>query len=383
MLEKLKLLQNKKILIPALVCLVVVGLVAKRNMAKPQTVATETVARVQVVKVIAKENTGSLLNTTTSLKAIADVVLKSKVETHLQGLYVRKGERFEKGQLLAELEHRNQSAQVEAMEAQIRVSEAAAAAAKSQKENAAIEQQRYDALIAKGYATRQEVDAKRTTSRTAESDYDKSIANISYSSAQLKAARATLADYLFKAPFAGVVLDDYEMTAGKKVTKETEVLRIADIDTIKASMEIPEMQLGLVKPGMQVQVTCDALPEESFMGTLQTINDFVNTNTHTVQADVYIDNAAIGYKLKPGMFARCAILAEGKQQALVVPSDALRSDGTVLVVREGKVEQTKVQLAATKGEESFLTGGVNEGDLVVVSGGRKLKTGDRVTYAGQ
>lgn len=383
MLEKLKLLQNKKILIPALVCLVVVGLVAKRNMAKPQTVATETVARVQVVKVIAKENTGSLLNTTTSLKAIADVVLKSKVETHLQGLYVRKGERFEKGQLLAELEHRNQSAQVEAMEAQIRVSEAAAAAAKSQKENAAIEQQRYDALIAKGYATRQEVDAKRTTSRTADSDYDKSIANISYSGAQLKAARATLADYLFKAPFAGVVLDDYEMTAGKKVTKETEVLRIADIDTIKASMEIPEMQLGLVKPGMQVQVICDALPEESFMGTLQTINDFVNTNTHTVQADVYIDNAAIGYKLKPGMFARCAILAEGKQQALVVPSDALRSDGTVLVVREGKVEQTKVQLAATKGEESFLTGGVNEGDLVVVSGGRKLKTGDRVTYAGQ
>ena len=59
MLEKLKLLQNKKILIPALVCLVVVGLVAKRNMAKPQTVATETVARVQVVKVIAKENTGN------------------------------------------------------------------------------------------------------------------------------------------------------------------------------------------------------------------------------------------------------------------------------------------------------------------------------------
>lgn len=380
MLEKLKVLQNKKILIPALICLVVVGFVAKRNMAKPQTVAVEDVARVQVVKVVAKENTGSLLSTTTSLKAIADVVMNSKVETHLQGLYVRKGERFEKGQLLAELEHRNQSAQVEAMEAQIRVSEAAAAAAKFQKENAAIEQQRYDALIAKGYATRQEVDAKRTTSRTADSDYDKSIANISYSSAQLKAARATLADYLFKAPFAGVVLDDYEMTTGKKVTKETEVLRIADISTIKASMEIPEMQLGLVQPGMQVQVTCDALPEESFLGTLKTINDFVNTNTHTVQADVYIDNAALGYKLKPGMFARCSILAEGKQQALVIPSDALRSDNTVLVVRENKVEQVAVQLVASKGEEAFLSGGVSEGDLVVVSGGRKLKSGDKVTY---
>ena len=47
----------------------------------------------------------------------------------------------------------------------------------------------------------------------------------------------------------------YSIFGGKKVTKETEVLRIADIDTIKASMEIPEMQLGLVKPGMQVQVT--------------------------------------------------------------------------------------------------------------------------------
>lgn len=380
MLEKLTILKNKKILIPALICLVVVGFVAKRNLAKPQAVATDAVARVQVVKVVSKENTGSLLNTTTSLKAIADVVLKSKVETHLQGLYMRKGDRFEQGQLLAELEHRNQSAQVEAMEAQIRVSQAAAAAAKSQKENAAIEQQRYDALIAKGYATRQEVDAKRTTSRTADSDYDKSIATISYSSAQLKAARATLADYLFKAPFAGVVLDDYEMTAGKKVTKETEVLRIADISTIKASMDIPEMQLGLLKPGMQVQVICDALPEESFVGTLQTINDFVNTNTHAVQADVYIDNAAVGYKLKPGMFARCNILAEGKQQALVIPSDALRSDNTVLVVRKGKVEQVHVKVVATKGEETFLSGGLTEGELVVVSGGRRLKTGDKVSY---
>ncbi|MGM9569276.1 MAG: efflux RND transporter periplasmic adaptor subunit [Phascolarctobacterium sp.] len=380
MLDKLQCLHKKKYMIPALICVLALGFAAKNVMNKPKAVAVSDTARVQVVKVVSKENTGSLLNTTTSLKAIADVVLKSKVETHLQGLYVRKGERFEAGQLLAELEHRNQSAQVEAMEAQIRVSEAAAAAAKSQKENAAIEQQRYDALIAKGYATRQEVDAKRTTSRTADSDYDKSIANISYSSAQLKAARATLADYLFKAPFAGVVLDDYEMTAGKKVTKETEVLRIADISTIKASMEIPEMQLGIVQPGMQVQVTCDALPNESFVGTLKTINDFVNTNTHTVQADVYIDNAAIGYKLKPGMFARCSILAEGKQQALVIPSDALRSDNTVLVVRENKVEQVPVQLLASKGEEAFLSGGVSEGDLVVVSGGRKLKTGDKVTY---
>lgn len=380
MKKMLAKLHDKKMIIALVALLAVLGFGAKKIFNKPKAVAEADVARVQVVKAAAKENTGSVFNTTTSLKAIADVVMKAKVESHLASLYVRKGEKFAQGQLLLELEHRNQSAQVEAMSAQIEVSRAAAAAAQYQKQNAAIEQQRYDALIAKGYATRQEVDAKRTTSRTADSDYDKAVANISYTAAQLKAAQATLADYLFRAPFDGVVLDDYEMSVGKKVTKDTEVLRIADIGTIKASIEIPEMQLAVLRPGMEVKVTCDALPGEDFMGKLSCINDFVNTATHTVQADVLIDNAATGYKLKPGMFARCYLLSEQRQQALAVPSAALREDGSVLVASGDKVEARKVQLAGTQGEEVFLSGGISEGELVVTSGGKKLQSGDKVSY---
>lgn len=376
MLNKLK---DKKILLPAIICVLALGLFAKNQTKEPQIVQTEDITRVQVAKVVYSDSLVKGLNTTTSLKAIADVEVKPKVDGHLQGIYVKKGEKFQKGDMLMELQHANQSAQVAAMEAQIEMNKAAAAAAKSQKENAAIEQQRYDTLIEKGYATRQEVDAKRTTSRTASSDYDKAIANIDYAEAQLKAAKATLAEYMFFAPFDGVVLDDYDMTIGKQITKDTEVLRIANIDQIKASIEIPEVQLNKLKEGMQVQIICDALPNETFTGVVEVINDFIDVNTHTVQVDIIIDNKAVDYKLKPGMFARCLVIEESAGKALIVPTEAVRDNGTVFVIKDNHVQEVKVTVELSHEKETAISG-VKEGDIVVISGGNKLKDGDKVNY---
>ena len=107
------------------------------------------------------------------------------------------------------------------------MNEAAAVAAQAEFANAAKEQERYDLLISKGYATRQEVAARRTTSATAGADYNKAVANIAYSEAEMAAAQATLSDYLLKAPFDGIVLDDYNLTVGSKLNKDTDAVRIA------------------------------------------------------------------------------------------------------------------------------------------------------------
>ena len=343
-----------------------------------QVAAAQT--RVQVAKAQYNDNFSAGLDTTTSLRANADVIIKSKVDTYVKKIYLTKGQSFTTGDLLLELDHASQSAQVEAARSQISMNQAAATSAKSTMENAAIEQKRYDILIAKGYTTRQEVASKRTSAKTAQADYDKAVSNIAYAEAQLNSATASLNDYFFKAPFDGVVLDDYNMSVGSKVAPEVSVLRIADIATIKAQINIPEQQLQNIKEGMTANVTCDSLPGQKFTGTIKNINAFIDTDTHTVQADIYIDNAAYNYVLKPGMFARIFVVEKAASKVLVIPSEAIRKDGTVLVVRDHKIVTSKVNTVLSYNKSSAVTGDVKEGDLVVISGGNTLKDSDTVTY---
>ena len=371
---------HKKQLLWGLLGLVVVFCAGRYFLGHKQVQVAAAQTRVQVTKAQYNDNFSAGLDTTTSLKANADVIIKSKVDTYVKKIYLAKGQSFAQGELLLELDHASQSAQVEAARSQIAMNQAAATSAKSTMENAAVEQKRYDTLIAQGYTTRQEVASKRTSAKTAQADYDKAVSNIAYAEAQLNSATASLNDYYFKAPFNGVVLDDYNMSVGSKVAPETSVLRIADIATIKAQINIPEQQLQKIKEGMTANVTCDSLPGQQFTGTIKNINAFVDTETHTVQADIYIDNAAYDYVLKPGMFARVFVVEKVASKALVIPSEAVRKDNTVLLVRDHKAVTVPVTVVLAYNKNTAVIGAIKDGDLVIISGGNSLKDGDAVTY---
>ena len=373
--------QNKKKVALAIVCLVLAGTIGQRYLGKRAVTAPPIAARVQVVKAGPADGVLQGLNTTTALRAIADVALRTKVEAPIQEIFVHKNQFITKGQPLLELEHNNQSAKLQSAAAQINMNEAAAVAAQAEFANAAKEQERYDLLISKGYATRQEVAARRTTSATAGADYNKAVANIAYSEAEMAAAQATLSDYLLKAPFDGIVLDDYNLTVGSKLNKDTDAVRIADISKIKCTVNIPESKLTTVKPGMLANVVCDTYPGRKFQGTVQTVNSFIDTASHTFQVDVIIDNTALNYLLRPGLFAKVFLIEDAAQsQALAIPTEALRQDGTVLVAEDKKVIVKKVQTGIANDKTTAITDGLQEGDLVIVNGGNTLKEGDAISY---
>ena len=131
---------------------------------------------------------------------------------------------------------------------------------------------------------------------------------------------------------------------------------------------------------MTASLTCDSLPGQKFTGTVKNVNAFVDTDTHTVQADVYLDNAAYDYVLKPGMFARVFVVEQTEAPTLVVPSGAIRKDNTVLVAREHKTVVVKITPGLTYNKQTAVTGALQDGDLIIVSGGSTLKDGAEVTY---
>lgn len=377
----LKKIAEKKHYLFMAVAVVLLGCFIYKRFIYKAPVPAPLPARVQVAKAEYRERLNNAVTSTTSLKAVQDVAIKAKVEAPVQRLYVQRNQWVKQGELLVELEHNSESAQVVAARAQVNMNQAAAAAAKWRAENAQTEQARYDKLIADGVVSRSEVDSKRTTYGTAAADYEQAVAAIGYARGALAAAEASLGDHLIKAPFDGVILDDYDLHIGDKVKTDANLLRIADISTMKCSISLQEDLLGRVQPGMEAQVVLTAFPEESFTGKLATINTFVDPATHTFLVDVMLDNKALEYKLQPGMFAKVNILEQQeKLQLLTVPKEAVNK-GTVLVVQGNKVEQRQVQTGTSDSQNIVITSGLKQGELVVVSGGKTLKNGEAVSYS--
>lgn len=339
-------------------------------------------ARVQVAQAAYQDGLDTGISSTASLQAVADVELKAKVEAPVQNIFARRNQLVRAQDLLVELEHNNASAKAASARAQIAMNSAAAEAAKKTALNADAEWRRYERLIAQGAVARQDADDKRTASGTAAADYEQSLSAVNYAEAERQAAEAELQDYFIRAPFDGVVLDDYDLTVGSKLKAEDSIVRIADVRVLKCSVMLPESKFGQIVAGMKAEVLCSPFPQDKFTGAVGTVNSFVDTATHTFRVDVLIDNAALDYKLLPGMFAQVRIMDKAaEERVLCVPAEAVADDGTVLLVYGNKVERRQVQAGASDGSNTVITSGLQEGDIVVVNGGKTLQNGDQVEYA--
>ncbi len=339
------------------------------------------VTRVEVAMVERRDMVTTGYNTTSTLNALEEVELKPKVTGRLESLKVSTGDRVEVGQTLAVLDHRDQAAQVAALRAQVAVNRAQATEAKVQMDNAQRELDRYTRLRQEGYATQQEFDTRDTTFQAAKASYAQAQAQVEQAQANLAAQEVVLSEYTLTAPIQGMIMDDYDWAPGALLTTSSDVFRIARIDLVRALIDIPEGMMNRVQIGMEAALNFESIPDRQFAGEVTLINPFVDTSTRTVRIEVTVDNASLGYILKPGMFARVYLVEASEANPLVIPTEALRSDGTVLLVEDGRVHVTPVVTGMGSGRHVTVTSGLEAGDVVVVSGGRNLNDGDPVMIA--
>lgn len=334
-------------------------------------------ARVEVVAAETRPVLHQGFDSTSTLEALDDVTLMPKVAGRLDRMAIVPGQAVRKGQVVAVLDHRDQDAQVGALAAQVEVSRATAAQAKAELDNALMERDRYARLLKEGYATKQELDSRETAYQSALAAWDRARASTSQAQAQLRGQSVNRAEYTLVSPINGVVMDDYSLTPGTLLSASTPVVRIADIDRIRAVLQVPETQAAGIRTGMKAILSGDSLSTGSVEGKVSQVQPYVDPSTRTVRVEVSVDNKALGHSLKPGMFARVFLVHKTAENALVVPADSIR-DGKVFVVRDGKAIQAAVTTGLVLPDVVQVTSGVSSGDLVVVSGGSALKNGDPV-----
>lgn len=222
----------------------------------------------------------------------------------------------------------------------------------------------------------QRMESLRESGAVSEQVYDQT--RLSYE--QTKASLDFLERNTFvRAPFAGVIsaknYEDGELYSGQPIVVLTQIY------TLKALIAIPESYYPYVKKGMQVGVSSEIYPDETFPATIEIVYPTVDPASHTFQAKLRIPNSAL--KLRPGMYVKTR-MSMGMARAMVVPYQAVlkmtgSNDRYVFLDEGGTAKRVFVKLGQRFDENiEVISDELQEGDRLVTVGQAKLVDGAKL-----
>lgn len=201
---------------------------------------------------------------------------------------------------------------------------------------------------------------------------DESQANVQVLEAKLALAQARLAKLEIRAPFSGIV-GIRTVSVGDYVKDGTELVNLEDISSVKVDFRVPEKYADLVGKGQAIEVVVDALPGKAFHAKVDAVDPQVDSSGRSALLRGRINNPE--GKLKPGMFARVRLILAERNDALVVPEEAIVPQGskvTVWKVVDGKAVKAEVRTGLRRAAKVEILQGLEKGDIVVTAGQIRL-----------
>jgi membrane fusion protein (multidrug efflux system) len=266
--------------------------------------------------------------------------------------YVERGQKVDRGALIAQLDIR--SAKASAAEAQASVE-----SAKTQLDAARAECERYDALMARGAITQQEHD-RQTANCTQQ------LAAVAVSQARASSASIAVGDGTIRAPFAGIVTERL-VSVGDFVQPSTKVVTLIVSNPLRLKLTIPERRISEAKEGALVTFTAAALPGRTFSGTVKYLSGEVRSATRDLVVEATVPNG--DGALLPGMFVE-SNLHSGERSMPTVPKNAIFALGqeqAVYLVKDKHLELNILKLGAEAGDWQAVEEGAAVGDIVVLN----------------
>jgi membrane fusion protein (multidrug efflux system) len=300
-----------------------------------------------------------------SLKAVGTTVSVQgvTVSADLPGIVERinfeSGRQTRVGEVLVELDTKQEKAQL--------------AAAEAQRDLAVLNYDRTKAMVDQGAVTR--------------ADFDRAAAEKSSTEAKVGEIRATIARKTIRAPFTGA-LGLRQVNLGQYLSAGNPVVPLQSLDPIYVNFGVPQEVAFQVKVGQKVQVTSSDAAGLAFEARVTAIDSIVDESTRNIRVQATLSNPK--GKLRPGMFVDAELQTGHAQSAVSLPASAISYapyGNSVFIVSELKdpsgktyrgVRQQFVKVERSRGDQVAIISGVNPGDEVVTSGTFKLRNGAAV-----
>ena len=210
---------------------------------------------------------------------------------------------------------------------------------------------------------------------------DETAAALNSTRARVSLADAQLAKATLVAPFAGVV-GLRRFSVGDVVSPGQDLVNLVALDPIKVDFRVPETRLPAIAVGQALAMTVDALPGRSVQGAVYAIEPLVEAAGRSILLRARVPNPE--GELRPGLFARVSLVITTRNEALLIPEQAIVPIGTrqtVFRVIDGKAVVTDVQLGIRRDGKVEVIGGLKADDRVVAAGQLKLRDGAPVEPA--
>ncbi|HUE23409.1 MAG TPA: efflux RND transporter periplasmic adaptor subunit [Bryobacteraceae bacterium] len=349
--------------------------------------------RVEVIQV-APSSGASVIELPGSIQAITEAPILARADGYLQRRIVDIGDRVRTGQPLAEIDAPEMDQQIRQAKAALQQSQAAVEQAAANYERGQVDEdlakvtaQRWSALLAKGVVSRQENDRYQSEYHALTSATKALQKALAAQQSNVAAAEANLARLdqmqsyrLVKAPFDGVITLRNVDVGALVNTGNTLLFRIAQIDTLRTYLNVPQANASEVQVGEPARLTVSNLPGRQFAGVVARTASALDPATRTLLVEVRVPNP--NRALLPGMYARVALTGARANAPLRIPSDALiaRGEGTeVAVVRDGHtVHLQKIEVGRDYGDNLEVVGGLSEGQTIIANPGDVVREGLQV-----
>jgi RND family efflux transporter MFP subunit len=392
-------MHRKPILWIALVLLIIAACVVPLAFRKKKDIAPAP--RAAAVVAVSRGPLASSLTLAGQFEPYQQVDLHAKVSGYIRWIKVDIGDRVRQGQVLAALEVPELQDQLQGAQADIRHSQSEIVRAQSE---VVSQQANYTALHSEytrlaqasqqkpGLIAEQELDDARAKDQQAQAQVAVAKASLDAMQQQLGVSQAeghrvqALTNYeQIVSPFNGVVTQRYADTGSliqagtSSNTQSMPVVQVAQSDLLRLRMPVPESDVPYIQTGGDVAITVNATGR-SMHGKIVRFTRALDSTTRTMLTEVDVPNADLS--LNPGMYAQTTIQLQHKDDALMLPAQAIvqnGSDNYVLVLDAGnRVQKRNVTLGIQTANELEITSGLREGDRVIASGQANYQPGDIV-----
>lgn len=363
-----------------------------------------TAAEIPTVAVVraASEDLSHDLVLTAEFRPFQEVDVMAKVAGYIKQINVDVGDRVTENQLLATLEIPEMADDLRRAQAALDRSQAEVARAKDEEQRAEsahdiahISFQRLSGVAEKkpGLVAQQEIDDAHSKDLVTEAQVSGAKSALAAANEQVAVSKAelqkvqTLIDYTrVTAPFTGVITKRYAdkgsmIQAGTASQSQAmPVVRLSQNNLLRLILPVPESAVPTVHIGQQVEVQVPTL-HRSFPGRVARFADKLSLATRTMDTEVDVPNANL--VLIPGMYAEVNLTLDRHNAVIAVPVMAVDIDqgssGRVLIVTpNNRVEVRKIELGLETANHVEVRSGLNEGDVVVLTGRSGLHPGQEV-----
>lgn len=310
---------------------------------------------------VTRMNIKSSISATGVISPVNSVEVSPKITARISTVAVKENDRVEKGQVVATLDGKDYAAKKD--QAQYKLT------------NAQLKYERAKALYEAGAGSKQDLD-------NAQFEYDTAASSLSE-------AESDVAETVITAPMSGVVVGEPKTPGTMAVqgnSSPTVIMRITDTGTKQIIAKVDETDIGKIKVGQDATFTVDSYTNKTFTAHVSKISQTDTTyswdTTNTTSSSAASSASVIYYyvtldvddpndDLRLGMTARVDISTSQKENALVVPIAALKTNNSgsyvVVVHDDGSTENVMVQTGIYSDDYVEITSGLSVGDKVSIA----------------